>query len=145
MLPFQGDIVNLERREGKTEVIVQSGVDTISYALDEGLVEFGTAIEDKDYLRGLLFLENLEMSPETETMWKTLAKLTLQERQLKLAQRYSHTCKDTNVTGLACTYIRMCACYLFRCFAALGDVSKVRYLQEINSLSDRIESETVCN
>ena len=93
MRPFQGDIVNLERREGKTEVIVQSGVDTISYALDEGLVEFGTAIEDKDYLRGLLFLENLEMSPETETMWKTLANLTLQERQLKLAQRYRHTCK----------------------------------------------------
>jgi intraflagellar transport protein 172 len=112
---IQGDIVNLERREGKTEVLVQSGVDTISYALDEGLVEFGTAIEDKDYLRGLLFLENLEMSAETETMWKTLATLTLQERKLKIAQR---------------------------CFAALGDVSKVRYLQEINTLSDRIEAET---
>ena len=30
-----------------------------------------------------------------------------------------------------------------RCFAALGDVSKVRYLQEINDLADRVEMETV--
>ena len=80
--------MSLERQDGKTEVIVQSGVDTISYTLDEGLVEFGTAIGDEDYIRALLFLETLQITPESEAMWKTLANLTLQARQLKVAQRY---------------------------------------------------------
>ncbi len=83
----QGDILALERREGKTDVVVQAGVDTVSYTLDEGLVEFGTAVEDHDYLRALLFLETLEMTSETESMWRTLADLTLGARQLRMAQR----------------------------------------------------------
>ena len=82
----QGDILALERREGKTEVVVQAGVDTVSYTLDEGLVEIGTAVEDQDYLRALLFLETLEMTSETESMWRTLADLTLGARQLRMAQ-----------------------------------------------------------
>ena len=48
---FQGDIVDLERHDGKTEVLVNEGVTTVSYTLDEGLIEFGTAIDDGDYGR----------------------------------------------------------------------------------------------
>ena len=48
---FQGEIVDLERNEGKTEVIVNEGVTSISYTLDEGLIEFGTAIDDGDLER----------------------------------------------------------------------------------------------
>lgn len=48
---FQGDIVDLERADGKTEVIVTEGVNTVMYTLDEGLIEFGTAIDDGDYDR----------------------------------------------------------------------------------------------
>lgn len=84
---FQGEVVDLERHNGKTEVLVQSGVETISYTLDEGLIEFGTAIEDGDYLRGLNFLETLEMTTESEAMWKTLGELTMAARQLKIAER----------------------------------------------------------
>ena len=47
----QGDIVELERSEGKTEVLVSEGVTTVSYTLDEGLIEFGTAVDDGDYAR----------------------------------------------------------------------------------------------
>lgn len=47
----QGDIVDLERSNGKTEVIVTEGVNSVSYTLDEGLIEFGTAIDDGDYYR----------------------------------------------------------------------------------------------
>lgn len=83
----QGEVVDLERNNGRTEVLVQSGVDTISYTLDEGLIEFGTAIDDGDHLRALNFLETLEMTSETEAMWKTLGDLTLQARQLKIAER----------------------------------------------------------
>lgn len=47
----QGDIVDLERADGKTDVIVTEGVNTVSYTLDEGLIEFGTAVDDGDYDR----------------------------------------------------------------------------------------------
>ena len=47
----QGDIIELERSDGKTEVLVNEGVTTVSYTLDEGLIEFGTAIDDGDYGR----------------------------------------------------------------------------------------------
>ncbi|XP_041357336.1 intraflagellar transport protein 172 homolog isoform X2 [Gigantopelta aegis] len=103
MFPIKGDIVDLERVDGKTEVIVSEGVATISYALDEGLIEFGTAIDDGDYARAVSFLETLEMSSETEAMWKTLSHLALEERQLHIAER---------------------------CYSALGDIAKARFLRE---------------
>ena len=51
VLSLKGDIVDLERADGKTEVLVNEGVTTISYTLDEGLIEFGTAIDDGDFPR----------------------------------------------------------------------------------------------
>ena len=105
----QGEVIGVERGGGQTEVLVQSGVDTVSYTLDEGLIEFRTgqlvhnscviiiiifvfiitfsAIEDGDYLRALTFLESLESGNEAESMWKTLGKLSLQEGFLKMAER----------------------------------------------------------
>ena len=53
MFCLQGDIVDLDRQDGKTEVLVNEGVTTVSYTLDEGLIEFGTAIDDGDYARYL--------------------------------------------------------------------------------------------
>lgn len=79
--------MNLTRQNGRTEVLVQSGVDTLSYKLDEGLIEFGTAIDDRDFLRALNFLETLEMTSESEAMWKALRDLTLEAKQLKIAER----------------------------------------------------------
>jgi len=43
--------VEIERRDGKTDVLVNKGVSTVNYTLDEGLIEFGTAIDDGDYAR----------------------------------------------------------------------------------------------
>ena len=56
------------------------------------------------------FLETLEMAPETEAMWKTLSKLALEDRQLLIAER---------------------------CFAALGDISKAKYLKKVNELAEQ--------
>uniref|UniRef100_A0A3Q3IYM6 Intraflagellar transport protein 172 homolog n=1 Tax=Monopterus albus TaxID=43700 RepID=A0A3Q3IYM6_MONAL len=114
MFPIKGDIVDLGRADGRTDVIVTEGVNTVTYTLDEGLVEFGTAIEDGDYDRATAFLETLEMSPETEAMWKTLSKLALEARQLHIAER---------------------------CFAALGDVSTVRFLHQTNQIADKVSEE----
>ncbi|XP_039387206.1 intraflagellar transport protein 172 homolog isoform X2 [Mauremys reevesii] len=114
MFPLKGDIVNLERSNGKTEVIVAEGVNTVSYTLDEGLIEFGTAIDDGDYSRAAAFLETLEMSTETEAMWKTLSRLALEAKQLHIAER---------------------------CFSALGHVSKARFLHETNEIADQVAKE----
>ena len=48
----------MERKDNKTDVLVNEGVNTVAYTLDEGLIEFGTAIDDGDYFRsgfGLIF------------------------------------------------------------------------------------------
>ena len=111
MVPIKGDIIDLEKIEGKTNVVVQEGVQAVNYTLDEGLIEFGTAMEDGDYYRATLFLETLEMSLETEAMWKTLSKAAIENKELFIAQR---------------------------CFAALGDVSRCRYLQQVNDLIDEL-------
>ncbi|XP_041831040.1 intraflagellar transport protein 172 homolog [Melanotaenia boesemani] len=111
MFPIKGDILDLERADGKTDVIVTEGVNTVMYTLDEGIIEFGTAIDDGDYDRATAFLETLEMSPETEAMWKTLSRLALVARQLHIAER---------------------------CSAALGDVSTVRFLHQTNQVADKV-------
>lgn len=108
MVTIKGDIEEIERAEGKTEVVVNEGVTTISYTLDEGLIEFGTAIDDGDYNRAVLYLESLEMSPETEAMWKTLSQLALDAEQLHIAER---------------------------CYAALGNVSRARYLRNVKKVA----------
>ncbi|XP_066234732.1 intraflagellar transport protein 172 homolog isoform X2 [Saccopteryx leptura] len=114
MSSIRGDVIGLERGEGKTEVLVTEGVTTVAYMLDEGLIEFGTAIDDGNYIRAVAFLETLEMSPEAEAMWKTLSKLALEERQLHIAER---------------------------CFSALGHVAKARFLHETNEIADQMSQE----
>ncbi|XP_075811164.1 intraflagellar transport protein 172 homolog isoform X4 [Microtus pennsylvanicus] len=69
--------------------MVTEGVMTVVYTLDEGLIEFGTAIDDGNYTRATAFLGTLEMTPETEAMWKTLSKLALEARQLHTAESVS--------------------------------------------------------
>ena len=90
MFPIKGEIIQLERVDGKTEVsylgilfqfvsvlndkierlmfiflcflllqvLVQEGVNTVTYTLDEGLIEFGTAIDDGDFNRFCFFIFN---------------------------------------------------------------------------------------
>ena len=38
--------------------------------------------------RAAAFLDTLEMTPETEAMWKTLSKLSLEAKELLIAERY---------------------------------------------------------
>ncbi|XP_061559670.1 LOW QUALITY PROTEIN: intraflagellar transport protein 172 homolog [Phycodurus eques] len=114
MFPIKGDIKDLERADGKTDVLVTEGVNTVTYTLDESLIEFGTAVNDGDYGAVTAFLETLEMSPETEAMWKTLRNLALGARQVHIAER---------------------------CFAALGDVSTLRYLHQTNQIAEKVSKE----
>ncbi|XP_067120573.1 intraflagellar transport protein 172 homolog [Centruroides vittatus] len=109
MFSIKGEVIDLERAEGRTDVIVNEGVTTVTYTLDEGLIEFGTAIDDGDLNRAMSYLETLPLSEETEAMWRTLGNLALMNKALPIAE-----------------------C----CFAAVGDISKARYLRETIKLAD---------
>jgi intraflagellar transport protein 172 len=52
-------------------------------------------------------LEPLELTPETEANWKTLAKLAHEQQNFYVAER---------------------------CYAALGDMAKADYLRKVNKL-----------
>lgn len=44
-----GEVVDIERHNNRTEVVVDEGINQVSYALDESLIYFGAALEDQDY------------------------------------------------------------------------------------------------
>ena len=41
--------------------------------------------DDGDFNRAITYLESLETTPETEAMWRTLARLSLENKQLHVA------------------------------------------------------------
>ncbi|KAJ3413121.1 hypothetical protein HDV05_008517 [Chytridiales sp. JEL 0842] len=118
MFPIKGDIEDIEREDGKTEVIVDEGVNTVSYTLDESLIEFGSALDDKDFERAVALLETLEMTPETQAMWKSLSTMSLKDHKIAIAQR---------------------------CYAALGDVARARYLGGLIEQGEGIDAEEYVN
>jgi intraflagellar transport protein 172 len=107
MYQIKGDVDTIERTEGRTEVLVDDGTNTVSYNLDEALIEFGAALEYKGLDKAIEILEPLELTSETEANWKTVAKLALEQQNLLVAER---------------------------CFAALGNISKADYIRKINKL-----------
>ena len=61
-----------------------------------------------------MYLETLELTPETEAMWKTLSQLSLESEQLHIAER---------------------------CYAALGNVSRVRYIRTLRTMAETNEGQ----
>ena len=108
VLAIKGEVEDIERGRGRTEVIVDEGINTVSYALDESLIEFGTACEEQDWGRAVEILEPLELTPETEAQWHQLSDAALEVNKLLIAER---------------------------CFSAVGDVAKARYLHTLNKLA----------
>jgi hypothetical protein len=68
-------------------VIVDEGISTASYLLDEALIDFGSAIDDRAYGRATDILETLELSPEAEGMWRQLSEDALAHGDLAVAER----------------------------------------------------------
>ena len=105
--PIDGEIEGIERAYGKTEVMVNGPSAVSSYALTEELIEFGTAVDDDDLVRAMDILESMELSPQSEAMWRQLHDVGLGRWELLVAER---------------------------CAAAVGDVARVFYLQEMRQL-----------
>ena len=114
VVPIRGDVEDIERTPGRTEVIVDEGMNTVSYELNEALIAFGTAVEENDLHGACAMLERLELTPETESMWDQLSALALQREDLSTAER---------------------------CFAATGNVAKAHYLHDVNELSAQMDAE----
>lgn len=104
LTPIKGDVIDIVREDGRTSVIVEEHGTKVPYPLDEGLIEFGTALHDNDFGRVVLFLENMGNSSQTETMWENVARNAMSERKIMIAAR---------------------------CYAAMGDVACARFLKEI--------------
>ena len=115
VVPIRGDVEDIERTPGRTEVIVDEGMNTVSYDLNESLIAFGTAVDEGDLLGACTMLERLELTSETESMWEQLSQLALQREDLPTAER---------------------------CFGAVGSVSKARYLHKVNNLVTAVEAES---
>ena len=111
IIPVKGEVEEIRKIEGKTEVIVEeSGTgaggygNTQTYLLDDGLIGFSTAVDDGDLNKAAKILENLEMSTEIETHWKTLAKLAIKSKNLTVAEK---------------------------CYASIGSYSKANYIKKV--------------
>lgn len=59
---IKGDVEDIERKGGKTDVIVMEAGNSIAYSLDEPLIEFGFAIEARDLEKAAAILDGSEMS-----------------------------------------------------------------------------------
>ncbi|XP_024359090.2 intraflagellar transport protein 172 isoform X4 [Physcomitrium patens] len=114
IFPIKGEVEGIERAEGRTEVLVDEGSSAVGYVLDEALIEFGMALEALAYDRAIAILEPLKLAPETEAMWKQLAEAALYHKELAVAER---------------------------CYAALGDVSKARYVHKVSQAKDEVVQE----
>ncbi|KAF5830572.1 intraflagellar protein IFT172 [Dunaliella salina] len=110
MFPIKGELMDIERNNNRTEVIVDEGINTVSYALDEQLIEaltliqFGAAMGEHNFERAVRVLEPLLLTPETEAQWMELSELALANNQVVIAER---------------------------CYAALGDISRTRFLHRV--------------
>lgn len=115
IMNVRGDVFDVVREEGRTEVHTREGPAEHVYQLDEGLVEFGTAVNDSDFGRAVLYLESLGDKPAAKAMWHNLANISLAQQNLRVAQR---------------------------CFAALGNASKTFYLSETIKIAEKYETES---
>lgn len=93
---------------------MDEGVSQAVYPLDESLIDFGTAIDDRDYLRAIDILDDLDVTSEVEAMWQQLSSMAVASGDIRIAQR---------------------------CAAAMGDVASSRFLTEMKAVKARAEEE----
>jgi intraflagellar transport protein 172 len=111
---IKGDVEDIERANGKTEVIVDEGMGQAIYPLDESLIDFGTALDDQDYVRAVDILDDLIVTSEVEAMWSQLNTVAVNMGDLRIAQR---------------------------CAAALGNVAMSKFLGSAKEIKIQAEKD----
>ena len=116
--PINGIIDSIAKNKGKIEIYINddpnndentsvNGGNNYKIYLDENLVNLSIALDEKELTKALMILENLPKNNEYKYYWKTLSEISLEEKNLMIAQR---------------------------CFAALGNFSKMKYLKNLYKL-----------
>jgi intraflagellar transport protein 172 len=128
---INGTIDSIAKKKGKIEIYINdennnddnssvNGGNNYKIFLDENLVNLSIALDDKELTKALMILENLPKNNEYKYYWKILSEISLEEKNLMIAQR---------------------------CFAALGNFSKMKYLKNLykikknNSLENNNKNE----
>ena len=118
--PINGIIDSIAKNKGKIEIYinddpndkdnntsVNGGNNNYKIYLDDNLVNLSIALDDKELTKALMILENLPKNNEYKYYWKILSEISLEEEHLMIAQR---------------------------CFAALGNFPKMKYLKNLYKL-----------
>ena len=124
-IAIKGNVEEVKKSKGKYEVYINessdsnfntslsnfgtsnnnNNTDTIKKIfLDENLINLSNAIDDRELSKAVLILESLPLSQDLSIYWKSLGKVSIEERNLAIAMR---------------------------CFASLGKYSKISYIKKI--------------
>eukprot|EP00597_Dinobryon_sp_UTEXLB2267_P013909 CAMPEP_0170126096 /NCGR_PEP_ID=MMETSP0020_2-20130122/19456_1 /TAXON_ID=98059 /ORGANISM="Dinobryon sp., Strain UTEXLB2267" /LENGTH=1612 /DNA_ID=CAMNT_0010358929 /DNA_START=619 /DNA_END=5457 /DNA_ORIENTATION=- len=112
---IKGDIEEIERSEKGTDVIVDEGMQQAVYPLNEALIDYGSAMEDQEYIKAMDILESLTVTPEVEAMWRQLHAAAIAAGDIRISQR---------------------------CAAATGDMATRKFLSEVRDIEVKSEAET---
>jgi len=104
---IRGNVEDIERAPGRTEVIVDENLSTASYLLDEALIEFGRMVDNGKLPEAADILESLEISSESESMWDRLSDQAIAAKSFLVSER---------------------------CAAFLANSSQSRYLRKLSKL-----------
>ena len=120
MQDINGDVDDIERGTSEsgrpeTNVIVDEGIQQAVYPLDESLIEFGTAIDDANWLKAMDAIDDLRLTPDVEAMWQQLHNCALKAGETRIAQR---------------------------CAAAVMDMASTRFLGNVQDIETQAEQET---
>ena len=109
---IKGEIEGIERVSGKTEVIVDEEGSMVTYSLSEDLINFTTALQDKNLKKCVSILENVDETEASQShaMWQELKAISLKNWNIPIA---------------------------VRCAAALGNISEAKYLRRILKKHDK--------
>lgn len=101
-------MLDIERVPGRTEVLVQEGVQTVSYALDENMISLDACLEVGDLRGAAGILAPQPLTPDTEARWQQLADRALDSLDLAVAEQ---------------------------CYAAIGDISRAAFVRGLVDLA----------
>lgn len=70
-----------------TVVTFEDGSANFELQLDEGRIQFATALESGNLFKAVWHLEQYKMTPEVLSMWQRLARVALENYELRIAQK----------------------------------------------------------
>ena len=106
---IKGEIIDIERVNGKSEVIVEDASAVSAYSLSEEFIQFCDALDAQDLGLCTKILESTQPSTQLQAMWNQLLDASLKHSKLAVAER---------------------------CASALRNVSLAKFIRNLSKLAD---------